>query len=307
MIYASRVEGLADPRGALELDCPDVVYGHTGFGHTEERGHALDEVVGHLDAHGMDTGRSHGELQSAGCCVVFPHLHIRGVFDAVDRHAVDSPTVDGVSSIVIVCERHTGDGGADRHGELAIISDITGHIGGVAIEVEGCHSILVACGVDELDAGGGDDRLALVVFLGVGLGHVHETGGLVHDETLAHLRIGVVLGGEPFGQLRAGDVSANPSHIVVRLRVNLEEHCMRGGLREHGLPVVRHSVAIVICPERIKRALGELVAVDDVGGHGEHVRAGHLITLADVLGIRVGADITLDAGDGLSLIDLDGL
>ena len=29
--------------------------------------------------------------------------------------------------------------------------------------------------------------------------------------------------------------------------------------------------------------------------------------LADVLGIRVGADITLDAGDGLSLIDLDGL
>ena len=222
MIYASRVEGLADPRGALELDCPDVVYGHTGFGHTEERGHALDEVVGHLDAHGMDTGRSHGELQSAGCCVVFPHLHIRGVFDAVDRHAVDSPTVDGVSSIVIVCERHTGDGGADRHGELAIISDITGHIGGVAIEVEGCHSILVACGVDELDAGGGDDRLALVVLLRVGLWNVHEAGGLIHDEPIAHIRIGVVLGGEPFGQLRAGDVGTCPAHIVIRLRVNLE-------------------------------------------------------------------------------------
>ena len=231
MIYASRVEGLTDPRGTLELDCPDVVHGHTGFGHTEERGHALDEVVGHLDAHGMDTGRSHGELQSAGCCVVFPHLHIRGVFDTVDRHAVDSPTVDGVSSIVIVCERHTGDGGADRHGELAIISDITGHIGGVAIEVEGCHSILVACGVDELDAGGGDDRLALVVLLRVGLWNVHEAGGIVHDKALAHIRVGVVLCGEPFGQLRPGDVGTGPTDVVVSLRVYLEEDRMGDGLR----------------------------------------------------------------------------
>ena len=255
----------------------------------------------------MDADGGHGELKRTGLGIILPHAHVGRVLDAVDRHAVDGAPVDGITSITVIGECHASDGGADRHGNLSLIGHIALHIGGIAVEVERSLSRLVRRGVDELDAGGGDNRLALVVFLGVGLGHVHETGGLVHDETLAHLRVSIVLGGEPFGQLRAGDVSANPSHIVVRLRVNLEKHCMRGGLREHGLPVVRHSVAIVICPERIKRALGELVAVDDVGGYGEHVRAGHLISLADVLGIRVGADITLDAGDGLSLIDLDGL
>ena len=68
--------------------------------------------------------------------------------------------------------------------------------------------------------------------------------------------------------------------------------------------MVGHPVAIVIRPERVKRALGKFVSVDDRGGHGEHVRAGQLITLADVLGIRMVADVALDAGDGLALIDI---
>ncbi|SCI62063.1 Uncharacterised protein [uncultured Clostridium sp.] len=71
--------------------------------------------------------------------------------------------------------------------------------------------------------------------------------------------------------------------------------------------MVGHPVAIVIRPERVKRALGKFVSVDDRGGHGEHVRAGQLIALADVLGIRMVADVALDAGDGLALIDIHGL
>ena len=255
----------------------------------------------------MDADGGHGELKRTGLGIILPHAHVGRVLDAVDRHAVNGTPVDGFTSITVTGECHAGDGGADRHGNLSLIGHIALHIGGIAVEVERSLSCLVRRGVDELDAGGGDNRLALVVFLGVGLRYVHETGGLVHDETIAYLRVSIVLGGEPFGQLRAGDVGTSPADIVFGILIDLEEHCMRGGLREHGFPVVRHSVAIVICPKRIKRALGELVAVDDVGGHGEHVRAGQLIALADVLGIRVVADIALDAGDGLSLIDLDGL
>ena len=77
-------------------------------------------------------------------------------------------------------------------------------------------------------------------------------------------------------------------------------------LREQRVPVLGEAVAVLIRPELVECRVGELAAIDHGGGHGEHVRAGQLITLADVLGIRMVADVALDAGDGLTLIDIHG-
>ena len=45
MVYAACAEGLPDLRSALELDGTDVAQRHAGFGHTEEAGYSLAEVV----------------------------------------------------------------------------------------------------------------------------------------------------------------------------------------------------------------------------------------------------------------------
>ena len=45
MVHAACAEGLPDLRGALELDGTDVAQRHAGFGHAEETGDALTEVV----------------------------------------------------------------------------------------------------------------------------------------------------------------------------------------------------------------------------------------------------------------------
>ncbi|SCI62082.1 Uncharacterised protein [uncultured Clostridium sp.] len=221
-VRAARAEGLTDPRGALELDGADVVHGHAGFGHAEEVGDALAKVVGHLDAHGVDARRGHGELKRTGFRVVLPHIEIGRVLDAVDRHAVDGAPGQVLKRLVIGREGHLGGRGGDGEGDLALTGHVAAHVGGGAVEVEGDLCGLIRRGVDELDTGGFDDGLSLIVLLRIELGHVHEAGGLIHDEPIAHIRIGVVLGGEPFGQLRAGDVGTCPAHIVIRLRVNLE-------------------------------------------------------------------------------------
>ena len=300
-------EGLADVGCAGELERPDVVHGHTGFGHAEEGGNVLAEVVGHLDAHRVDTGGGHGELQRPGLGIVLPHAHVRGVLDAVDRHAVDGPTVHGLAGLIVVGEDDLcgrGDGG---NRDLALAGYVTGYLVSGGVEVEGGHRALVARGVDELDAGGGDHGFALLVPLGVGLRDVDEAGGVVHDEPVAHLRVGVVLGCGPVGELGTADVGTRPSDVVVGIRVDLEEDRVGYGLREHGVPMVGHAVAVVVRPERVQRSGGELVAVHHGGGHGEHVGAGEVIRFADVLLVRVLADVVLDALDGFALIDLDGL
>ena len=230
-VRAARAEGLTDPRGALELKGTDVIDGHARFRHTEETCDVLTDVIGHLHAHGVDARRGHAELKSTGLGIILPHAHVGRVLDSVDRHTVDGPTVDGFLSTAVVCERHAGDGGGDGNGHLALTGDIASHIGDAAIEVEGDLGVLIGCGVDELDTGGLDDGLSLIVLLRVGLWHVHEAAGLVHDKALAHVRVGVVLCGEPFGQLRPGDVGTGPTDVVVSFRVYLEEDRMGDGLR----------------------------------------------------------------------------
>ena len=78
-------------------------------------------------------------------------------------------------------------------------------------------------------------------------------------------------------------------------------------LREQRVPVLGEAVAVLIRPELVECRVGELAAIDHGGGHGEHVRAGQLIAHADVLGIRMLADVALDAGECLALIDIHGL
>ena len=302
-----RAEGHTGPWGALELPCADVVHGHARLGHPEEAGDPLAEVIGHLHVHGMDARRGHGELKRAGIRVVLPHAHVGRVLDAVDRHAVDGAPGQGIKRHIIGREGHLGGRGGNGEGNLALTGDIAANIGGGAVEVEDGLSGFALDGVDELDSRGGHHRLALVVQLGVGLGHVHETGGLVHDEALAHLRVGVVLGSSPIGELGVRDVRTGPADVVVGIRVNFKEHGMGDRLREQGFPVLGETVAVLIGPELVERRIGELAAIDHGGGHGEHVRAGQLIALADVLGIRMVADVALDAGDGLALIDIHGL
>ena len=255
----------------------------------------------------MDARRSHGELKRAGIRVVLPHTHVGRVLDAVDRHAVDGAPGQGFKRYIIGREGDLGGRGGHREGDLALTGHIAANIGGGAVEVEDGLSGFALDGVDELDSRGGHHRLALVVQLGVGLGHVHEAGGLVHDEALAHLRVGVVLGGSPIGELRIVDVGTCPADVVIGIRVNLEEHGVGDRLREQRVPVLGEAVAVLIGPELVERRIGELAAIDHGGGHGEHVRAGQLIALADVLGIRMVADVALDAGDGLALIDINGL
>ena len=305
-VRAIRSEGLTDLRGAFELDGADVVHGHARFGHAEEAGDTLAEVVGHLHVHGVDARRGHGELKGTGLCVILPHTKVGRVLDAVDRHAVNGASGQILKRLIVGREGDLGGRGGDGEGDLALAGHIAAHVGSGTVEVKGDLSSLIGRGVDKLDTGGLDDGLSLIVLLRIGLRYVHEAGGLIHDEALAHLRVGVVLGSEPFGQLRAGNVSTSPADIVFGILIDLEEHGMGHGLREHSLPMVGHSVAIIIRPERVKRALGKSVTVDDRGGHGEHVRTGQLIALADVLGIRMVADVALDAGDGLALIDIHG-
>ena len=306
-VLTAGAEGHTGPRGALELPCADVVHGHARLGHPEEAGDPLAEVIGHLHVHGMDARRGHGELKRAGIRVVLPHAHVGRVLDAVDRHAVDGAPGQGIKRHIIGREGHLGGRGGNGEGNLALTGDIAANIGGGAVEVEDGLSGFALDGVDELDSRGGHHRLALVVQLGVGLGHVHETGGLVHDEALAHLRVGVVLGSSPIGELGVRDVRTGPADVVVGIRVNFKEHGMGDWLREQGFPVLGETVAVLIGPELVERRIGELAAIDHGGGHGEHVRAGQLIALADVLGIRMVADVPLDAGDGLALIDIHGL
>ena len=78
-------------------------------------------------------------------------------------------------------------------------------------------------------------------------------------------------------------------------------------LREQRVPVLGEAVAVLIGPELVESRVGEFATIDHGGGDGEHVRAGQLIAFADVLGIRMVADVALDAGDGLALIDIHGL
>ena len=151
----------------------------------------------------MDARRGHGELKRTGIRIVLPHPHVGRVLDAVDRHAVDGAPGQGFKRHIIGREGDLGGRGGNGEGDLALTGHIAANIGGGAVEVEDGLSGFALDGVDELDSRGGHHRLALVVFLGVGLGHVHETGGLVHDETLAHLRVGVVLGSAPVGEFCA--------------------------------------------------------------------------------------------------------
>ena len=106
--------------------------------------------------------------------------------------------------------------------------------------------------------------LPLVVLLGVALRHVDEAGGVVHDESIAHLRVGVVLGSAPVGQLRIGDVRTGPADIVVGFGVRLEQDGVGDGLRDmRASQCSENPVAVVIRPEAIERRVGKLVAIDD--------------------------------------------
>ena len=151
----------------------------------------------------MDARRGHGELKRAGTRIVLPHPHVGRVLDAVDRHAVDGAPGQRFKRRIIGRKGDLGGRGGHGKGDLALTGHVATHVGDGAVEVESGLCALALHGVDELDSRGGHHRLALVVQLGVGLGHVHETGGLVHDEALAHLRVGVVLGGSPIGEFCA--------------------------------------------------------------------------------------------------------
>ena len=76
---------------------------------------------------------------------------------------------------------------------------------------------------------------------------------------------------------------------------------------EKCIPMLGEAVTVLISPELVESRVGEFAAIDHGGGDGEHVRAGQLIALADVLGICMFADEALDTGECLALIDIDGL
>ena len=307
LVLALRAEGLADGRGGLELPRTDSIHRHAGSGQGEEVGDILSEVVGHLDAHGMDARRSHRELKAAGLRIVLPHAHVRGVLDAVDRNAVDGATGHGVKRLIVRRKGHLGGGCGDGNGGLALGCHVSANVGGRAVEVEGGLGGRVGRGVDELDTGRGHHGLALVIQLRVGLGDIDQTGRIVHDEAVAHPRIGIVVGRTPIGELGTGDVCTSPTDIVVGIGVNLEEDGVGDGLREHGRPVVGHTVAIVVSPERIERAVGQHVTVHDGRGDGEDICSGEVVALSHILRVCVVANIVLDAGDGLALIDIHRL
>ena len=304
----------AIPRGALELPRADVV----GTGGTSDRsllcseaeeGHkVLADVVGHVHGQGVDAGRGHVEREDTRLGVIGPHVHVRGVLDAVDGNAVHGLRADGLASLVVRCDGHARVGSDDGNADLALGGHVAGDVRHVGGEVEGGLSGGVLDGVDELDAGGLDHRLALVVQLRVGLRDVHEAGGLVHDEAVARHGVGVVLDGCPVGELGTLDVGTGPTDVVVGVGVNLEEDRVGDGVGEHCIPVVGHAVAVLVgLPKGLKGGVRELAAIDHGGRHGQQVLAGEVVALTYVLGVGVVADVLLDAGVGTLLVNGDGL
>ena len=307
-------DDLTDLRRSLERPRAEVValVGEARLRReAEERGGVLHETVGEADRQDVDVLWGDVQRDRAGLLVIGPHVRVGVVLDAVDRHAVDALGVEGRAGVVVSGENDLSVGVDHGGSRLAGARDAVVLDVGVDDDVEGGLGGTVLRRVHELDAGAECVEGALLVIRGVGLGHVHEAGRLVHDEAVEHVRVGVVLGGVPVGELRPLDVGTDPSHIVVGVGVGLEEDGIADAVGEHGVPVVGEAVAVVVGPEAVEGGVGELTAIDHGGRNVQHVPAGKVLALAqlaDVLRVHVLADVLLDARDvaGALLLHTDG-
>lgn len=312
LVVAVGVEGHADIWCRIELPGADVVHvAGEGLGgdRGEEVADSLAGIVRQLDLDGTDAGRSELEIERTGALIVGPHGHIAGVLDAVRDDGIDRAVFQRLAGGLVLGENDLRVGGEDIDLGGSVLGDIPVHAVLGDLDADAVLCALVCSCIEKLDTGGSDLELALLVLLGVLLRHVDETGGIVEHEAVAHLGVGVVLGGAPVGKGGAGDTGAGVADIVVGILVEVIEDRMADCICSQRVCMVRHAIAVVVGPEVIERGIREDVGVDDRGGHGEYILLLQLVAESDVLGIGVLLDIGLlvDSLVGLTLLDLHGL
>ena len=300
----------ADLRRGGELPCAeDVLRGGEGArGDTEERRHILEDAVREADRQHVDALRGDVQLDGTRLRVIGPHAGFRIVIDAVDRHTVDALGAERRAGVLVPGQNDVGVRGGHGCRHLAGARDAVVLDSRIDGDVERRLGGGVLRRVDELHTGAEGVEGAIVVIGGVGLGHVHKAGCLVHDEAVAHVRVGVVLRRRPIGELRALDVCAHPCDVVVHIGVGLEEDGVAEAVGNHGLPVVGQAIAVIVSPERVEGALGELAAIDHGGCDMQHIRTGEVAAVgkfADVLRVHVLPDVLLHARDVARTLFLD--
>ena len=312
LVVTGGVEGHADIWCRIELPGADVVHvAGEGLGgdRGEEVADSLAGIVRQFDLDGADAGRSELEIERTGALIVGPHVHIAGVLDAVRDDGIDRAVFQRLAGGLVLGENDLRVGGEDIDLGGSVLGDIPVHAVLGDLDADAVLCALVFSCIEKLDTGGSDLELALLVLLGVLLRHVDETGGIVEHEAIAHLGVGVVLGGAPVGKGGAGDTGAGVADIVVGILVKVIEDCMAHCVCSQRVCMVRHAIAVIVGPEVIERGVREDIGVDDRGGHGEYILLLQLVAEPDVLGIGVLLDIGLlvDSLVGLTLLDLHGL
>ena len=312
LVVAVGVEGHADIRCRIELPGTDVVHvaGEClGGDRGEEVADGLAGIVRQFDLDGADAGRSELELERACTLIVGPHVHIAGVLDAVRDDGIDRAVLQRLAGGLVLGENDLRVGSEDIDLGGSVLGDIPVHAVLGDLDADAVLCALVCSCIEKLDTGGSDLELALLVLLGILLRHIDETGGIVEHEAVAHLGVGVVLGGAPIGKGSTGDAGAGVADIVVGMLVEVIEDRMADCICSQRVCMVRHAIAVIVGPEVIERRVREDVGVDDRGGHGEYILLLQLVAEPDVLGIGVLLDIGLlvDSLVCLTLLDLNGL